>query len=88
MLYDLAFLLMDLTERGLRPAANIVLNRYLVATGRAEDFDGLATLPFYLSMRAAIRAKVTAARLRVVDGREEGRDRERSRANISTLRGS
>ena len=64
VLYDLAFLLMDLTERGLRPAANIVLNRYLLATGRAEDFDGLATLPFYLSMRAAIRAKVTAARLR------------------------
>jgi predicted kinase len=63
VLYDLAFLMMDLTERGLRPAANIVLNRYLLATGRAEDFDGLATLPFYLSMRAAIRAKVTAARL-------------------------
>jgi hypothetical protein len=64
VLYDLAFLLMDLIERGLRPAANVVLNRYLLATGRAEDFDGLATLPFYLSMRAAIRAKVTAARLR------------------------
>ena len=63
VLYDLAFLLMDLTERGLTPAANIVLNRYLVTTGRVEDFDGLATLPFYLSMRAAIRAKVTAARL-------------------------
>ena len=63
VLYDLAFLLMDLTERGLRPAANVVLNRYLLAAGRAEDFDGLATLPFYLSMRAAIRAKVTAARL-------------------------
>jgi predicted kinase len=47
----------------LRPAANIVLNRYLVTTRRVEDFDGLATLPFYLSMRAAIRAKVTAARL-------------------------
>jgi predicted kinase len=63
VLYDLAFLLMDLTERGLRPAANVVLDRYLLATGRAEDFDGLATLPFHLSMRAAIRAKVTAARL-------------------------
>ena len=42
MLYDLAFLLMDLTARGLRPAANLALNRYLYATGRAEDFDGLA----------------------------------------------
>ena len=30
VLYDLAFLLMDLTERGLRPAANVVLNRYLL----------------------------------------------------------
>ena len=29
VLYDLAFLLMDLIERGLGDAANIVLNRYL-----------------------------------------------------------
>ena len=64
VLYDLAFLLMDLTERGLRQAANTVLNRYLVETKRAEDLDGLAALPLYLSMRAAIRAKVAAARLR------------------------
>src|SRR5271166_2568586 len=63
LLYDLAFLLMDLTERGLRGAANIVLNRWLIETGRAEDLDALAALPLFLSMRAAIRAKVTAARL-------------------------
>jgi aminoglycoside phosphotransferase family enzyme/predicted kinase len=63
VLYDLAFLLMDLTERGLRGAANIVLNRYLIETKRAEDLDALAALPLFLSMRAAIRAKVTAARL-------------------------
>ena len=63
VLYDLAFLLMDLLERGRVSAANVVLNRYLAATRRIEDFDGLAALPFYLSMRAAIRAKVTAARL-------------------------
>src|SRR2546421_7676686 len=37
VLYDLAFLLMDLVERGLRSAANIVLNRYLIETKRAED---------------------------------------------------
>ena len=64
LLYDLAFLLMDLTERGLQGAANIVLNRYLVETARLEDIDALATLPFFLSIRAAIRAKVTAARLK------------------------
>ncbi len=61
--YDLAFLLMDLLERGLTPAANIVLNRYLAETRRVEDLDALAALPFFLSMRAAIRANVTAARL-------------------------
>src|SRR5947208_94694 len=63
ILYDLAFLLMDLTERGLAPAANVVLNRYLAETRRAEDLDALAALPLFLSMRAAIRAKVGAARL-------------------------
>src|SRR5436190_10452898 len=63
VLYDLAFLLMDLVERVLKPAANIVLNRYLVETDRIDDLDALATLPLFLSIRAAIRAKVTAARL-------------------------
>lgn len=60
--YDLAFLLMDLIERGLTPSANIVLNRYLTETGRDSDIDALAALPLFLSLRAAIRAKVTAAR--------------------------
>jgi aminoglycoside phosphotransferase family enzyme/predicted kinase len=62
VLYDLAFLLMDLIERGLTPAANIVLNRYLSETRRVENLDALAALPLFLSLRAAIRAKVTAAR--------------------------
>lgn len=61
--YDLAFLLMDLRERGLALPANIVLNRYLAERRLIEDLDALATLPFFLSMRAAIRAKVTMARL-------------------------
>src|SRR5205823_6851568 len=63
VLYDLAFLLMDLVERGLNPAANRVLNRSLAETKRVEDLDALATLPLFLSLRAAIRAKVTAARI-------------------------
>ena len=61
--YDLAFLLMDLLERGLAIAANVVLNRYLTQTRRIEDLEALSTLPFFLSMRASIRARVTAARL-------------------------
>jgi hypothetical protein len=62
VLYDLAFLLMDLIERGLNAAANIVFNRYLAETRRDDDLDALAALPLFLSLRAAIRAKVTAAR--------------------------
>jgi len=64
LLYDFAFLLMDLWERGLSSAASIAFNRYLAETGRGLDLDALALLPLYLSMRAAIRAKVTAERLR------------------------
>jgi predicted kinase len=63
VLYDLAFLLMDLLERGLRESANAVLNRYLAETRRDSDLDALAALPLFMSLRAAIRAKVTAARL-------------------------
>jgi uncharacterized protein len=62
LLYDLAFLLMDLLERGLKPEANAVLNGYFAASRRIEDCDGIAALPFFMSLRAAIRAKVTAAR--------------------------
>jgi len=57
VLYDLAFLLMDLGHRGHPDHANVVLNRYLDLT--AED-DGLALMPLFLSLRAAIRAHVTA----------------------------
>lgn len=67
VLYDLAFLLMDLVERGQQRNANVVLNRYLAAMSRVEDLDGLAALPLFLSLRAAIRAKVTAARWRVAE---------------------
>src|SRR5262249_10294887 len=54
---------MDLLDRNLRPAADAVLNGYLSATGRVDDCDGLAALPFFMSLRAAIRAQVTVARL-------------------------
>ena len=84
--YDLAFLLMDLLERGLRTAANVVLNRYLAQTRRVEDLDALAALPFFLSMRAAIRAKVTAARLERAESGRADIDRARRRGPISTSR--
>jgi predicted kinase len=65
VLYDLAFLLMDLVERGLCAAANVVLNRYLAETRRMSDLDAVAALPFFMSLRAAIRASVTASRAAV-----------------------
>ncbi len=69
--YDLAFLLMDLTERGLKAAANTVLNRYLAETQRTSDLDALAALPLFMSVRAAIRAKVTAARLEAASDKRD-----------------
>jgi aminoglycoside phosphotransferase family enzyme/predicted kinase len=67
VLYDLAFLLMDLIERGLSAQANVVFNRYLTQAGCDDDLDGLSALPLYLAVRAAIRAKVTAARLKFAE---------------------
>jgi uncharacterized protein len=63
VLYDLAFLLMDLLERKLPAQANVVLNRYLAETRRPEDLDALAALPLFLCVRGAIRAMAAAARL-------------------------
>ncbi|HEY6506822.1 MAG TPA: AAA family ATPase [Vicinamibacterales bacterium] len=59
--YDLAFLLMDLTKRGLRAHAGAVLNGYLTRTG---DYDGLALLPLFLSCRAGVRAMTSATAAR------------------------
>ena len=73
VLYDLAFLLMDLIERGLSRPANVVLNGYFAASRRDEDCDGIAALPFFMSLRAAIRAKVTAARRDLAAGSRQSR---------------
>jgi predicted kinase len=83
VLYDLAFLLMDLVERELRPAANIVFNRYLIETQRVHDLDALVALPLFMSVRAAIRAKVTAARRRHSNAREKLSERARSYADLA-----
>jgi aminoglycoside phosphotransferase family enzyme/predicted kinase len=58
VLYDLAFLLMDLSRRGLREHANAVFNGYLSETA---DFDGLALMPLFLASRSAVRAKTSIA---------------------------
>ncbi|MFD1103587.1 MULTISPECIES: AAA family ATPase [Sphingobium] len=76
VLYDLAFLLMDLWSRRLRLEANIVFNRYLDIA--EDDEAGIALLPLFMSIRATIRAHALAAQ---VD------DRDRSSTLASRARG-
>jgi len=57
---DVAFLIMDLDDRGQSPLAWRFLNRYLELTG---DYAGIRLLNFYKVYRALVRAKVDAIRL-------------------------
>ncbi len=65
-LYDLAFLLMDLEHRGRARLGPAVLNAWAEAVAAAPGADveaaygGLALLPLYKAVRAAIRAKTGA----------------------------
>lgn len=58
VLYDLAFLLMDLDRRDRRADAHTILDRYLWRSRAASDLDALAALPLFLALRAGIRAMV------------------------------
>jgi len=61
--YDLAFLIMDLAFRGRRDAAVRALSAYLDEAARSfpsEIWEGLAALPLMLSVRAGVRAHVSA----------------------------
>lgn len=62
LLYDLAFTLMDLLRYDQADASNAVLNQYVNNTN-VETIDGLAALPLFMSIRAAIRAQVALAKL-------------------------
>lgn len=56
---ELAFLIMDLDDRGAPQLSQRLLNHYLMATG---DYGGLPLLRFYQVYRAMVRAKVNAIR--------------------------
>lgn len=78
-LYDLAFLLMDLCEHGLGAQACRLLNRYLwLADDEAGEIEGLALLPLFLSLRAAIRAKVLVLQSDLTGGGEPQRVQART----------
>lgn len=67
-LYDLAFLLMDLCYRQFPQYANLIMNRYLDET---DDENGLALLPFFMAIRAAVRAHVIATQVEEGAGQPE-----------------
>ena len=75
VLYDLAFLLLDLCERKELGAANVVFNTYLQLSHDTRHLRDLRIMRFYMMMRAAIRAKISAASLQ----HQEGRLREKTR---------
>lgn len=77
VLYDLAFLLMDLRHRGLKEQAALICNRYL---DRADEVDGLAAMPLFLSLRAAVRAHVTATGARSLPPDDRARKLDEARA--------
>ena len=76
VLYDLAFLLMDLGKRGLTAHANAVLNAYLDHEGSTANLIGLVALPLFLAMRAAIRAKVELLRANTAAEKAEATRKE------------
>jgi len=68
-LYDLAFLIMDLCQKGLRARACRLLNQYMwLSEDEMGEIEGLALLPLFLALRAAIRAKVLLAQA-ALDGK-------------------
>lgn len=82
VLYDLAFLLMDLIHRGHADMANTLFNRYL---DRRPESDGVAALPLFMAMRAAIRAHV-GAQAAVVQNEPDSRSAQAAEARAYLAR--
>ncbi len=57
VMFDIAYIIMDLDVRGRSELSNLFLNAYIEQTG---DWAGLQILPLYLSRQAYVRAKVTS----------------------------
>jgi aminoglycoside phosphotransferase family enzyme/predicted kinase len=68
VLYDLAFLLMDLSRYDQLRGANLILNRYFDLRRKEETLGAAATLPLFLATRAGVRALVAADRSKELDG--------------------
>ncbi len=60
VMYELAFLVMDLEYYGAAGLANVLMNTYIEETG---DYEGAVLLPIYMHMRAYVRGKVASLAL-------------------------
>jgi hypothetical protein len=81
---ELAFVVMDIDDRGRPDLARRALNAYLEHTG---DYAGLSVFRFYLVYRALVRAKVACLRLRQnglsEKEQQQARDQYRSYADLA-----
>ncbi len=82
VLYDLAFLLMDLCQVGLHAQASGVFNHYLDATANDE---GLRALPLMISVRAGTRAYALAGSSLRKTEPEQGRRLAAAAQNLMAL---
>ncbi|MGF1522408.1 MAG: AAA family ATPase [Leptolyngbyaceae cyanobacterium] len=57
VMFDIAYIVMDLTVQGRKDLAAIFLSHYVEQTG---DWEGLQVLPLYVSRQSYVRAKVTS----------------------------
>ncbi|NEQ45562.1 MAG: AAA family ATPase [Leptolyngbya sp. SIOISBB] len=57
VMFDIAYIIMDLTVQGRRDLAAVFLSHYVECTG---DWEGLSVLPLYVSRQSYVRAKVTS----------------------------
>jgi aminoglycoside phosphotransferase family enzyme/predicted kinase len=75
VLYDVAFVLMDLVHEEQVAAANRVLNGYLRGS-LVAGIEGLQALALFLGLRAGVRAMVTLDRAAQREGRQQQEDIE------------
>ncbi|MEX0828552.1 MAG: AAA family ATPase [Haliea sp.] len=84
VLYDLAFLLMDLDQRNMSPSANQLLNRYLYLSKALENIYGLKAMPLFLAIRAGIRAMVANDHARQLSGNNAEKELSKARQYFFT----
>lgn len=76
VLYDLAFLAMDLWHRDLKELASLVVNHYLDGS---DEEDGFGCLPYFIALRAAVRAHVLATQSEDHQGQKDQKNRAEAR---------